>query len=152
MTLIVKIPDTKEEILGLRELRALVFVYEQGVPKDLEIDEFDGNAIHIIGCSETQVVGTGRLVLATTVTGRIGRMAVLSAYRRSGIGTLILRALEEQAVSRGLQTIMLNAQFQVVGFYVSNGYVKSGSPFMEAGIKHIQMAKQLFGFAGTGSE
>ena len=59
MTLIVKIPDTKEEILGLRELRALVFVCEQGVPKDLEIDEFDRDAIHIVGCSETQVVGTG---------------------------------------------------------------------------------------------
>ena len=144
MTLIVKIPDTKEEILGLRELRALVFVCEQGVPKDLEIDEFDRDAIHIVGCSETQVVGTGRLVLDTAVTGRIGRMAVLPAYRRTGIGTMILRALEEQAVLRGLQTIILNAQFQVVGFYVSNGYVESGSPFMEAGIKHIQMAKQMF--------
>ncbi|MQG73881.1 MAG: GNAT family N-acetyltransferase [SAR202 cluster bacterium] len=152
MPLIVKVAETKEEIRGLRELRALVFVCEQGVPKDLEIDEFDVDAIHIVGCSDTQVIATGRLVLDTAVTGRIGRMAVLAAYRRSGIGTLILRALEKQAVSRGLKTIILNAQFQVVDFYVSNGYVQTGSPFIEAGIKHIQMTKQLSLFAGTGSE
>ena len=107
--MIIKVPETKEEIRGLRELRALVFVCEQGVPRDLEIDELDGDAIHIIGCFNTQVVATGRLVLDTAVTGRIGRMAVLAAYRRSGIGTLILKALEKQAVSRGLKTIMLNA-------------------------------------------
>ena len=53
MPLIVKVAETKEEIRGLRELRALVFVWEQGVPKDLEIDEFDVDAIHIVGCSDT---------------------------------------------------------------------------------------------------
>ena len=150
--MIIKVPETKEEIRGLRESRALVFVCEQGVPRDLEIDELDGDAIHIIGCFNTQVVATGRLVLDTAVTGRIGRMAVLAAYRRSGIGTLILRALEKQAVSRGLKTIILNAQFQVVDFYVSNGYVQSGYPFIEAGIKHIQMTKQLAVIAAAGSE
>jgi predicted GNAT family N-acyltransferase len=143
MTLAVKVPDTEEELLGLRQLRALVFVSEQGVPEELESDELDDNAIHIVARSENQVVGTGRLVIDTADKGRIGRMAVLASYRRSGIGTLILTALEEQALRRGIRTIMLNAQYHVVEFYVSNGYVASGVPFIEAGIKHLQMTKQL---------
>ena len=150
MALVVKLPDTEEEIIGLRELRALVFVSEQGVPVELEIDELDDRAIHIVACYEKKVIGTGRLVIDDRGGAQIGRMAVLASHRRSGVGTSVLCALEEQAMSRGIRRITLNAQYHVVTFYTGNGYVQSGVPFLEAGIKHVEMHKQLRDCPSTG--
>ena len=74
---------------------------------------------------------------------RIGRMAVDEAWRRKGIGSHILMALEEAARHRGRKEAILHAQTYVKNFYASHGYIEEGEVFLEVGIEHVQMRKRL---------
>jgi len=128
---------------GARALRLQVFVEEQGIPREMELDALDGAALHAIALQDGEVVGTGRLVMETPTHGVIGRMAVAWPLRRRGIGASILAFLEEEARSRGAQRITLHAQGYVKEFYVRHGYREEGEPFLEVGILHVQMLKDL---------
>ena len=133
---------------GVRSLRTNVFVKEQGVPEDLEWDHLDAGAIHAVAYDEAwprdaTVIGTGRLIVDSPTTARIGRMAVETAIRRSGIGSAILSFLEEEAQALGIQRITLHAQNYVKDFYRHHGYREHGETFMEAGILHVEMQKSL---------
>jgi predicted GNAT family N-acyltransferase len=87
-------------------------------------------------------VAAGRLVIADGY-GKIGRMAVLAAYRGRGIGALLLEALEQEGVARGLRHFKLSAQLHARGFYESCGYTPVGDVYDEVGIPHIAMEKRL---------
>jgi predicted GNAT family N-acyltransferase len=128
---------------ALRALRVEVFVHEQGVPEELELDSLDEGAIHAVAFQGRAVVGTGRLILRANGEAQVGRMAVTAALRRRGIGSAILRYLEEEARDRGVVRIVLHAQTYVSNFYRLRGYANEGEPFMEAGIEHIVMSKSL---------
>ena len=99
MPLIVKKLESLEETEAVRLLRMKVFVDEQGVPPEIEMDEFDDVAIHAIAYKSGLVVGTGRLILDTDTDARIGRMAVDAALRRTGVGSALLGFLENEARS-----------------------------------------------------
>lgn len=120
-------------------LRMAVFVDEQGVPADLEIDEWDERADHALVFDGAELVATGRLL----PDGRIGRMAVRAGSRGRGYGGAMLSALVEQARQRGLSSVFLHAQTHAVGFYRRYGFVEMGMPFMEAGIPHQAMRRDL---------
>jgi predicted GNAT family N-acyltransferase len=121
-------------------LRLRVFVEEQGVPADIELDRFDAVSRHAIALDERgRVIGTGRLL----PDGHVGRMAVESPLRRSGVGTRVLQALLEEAVRSGLTRVVLHAQLHVTGFYTRFGFCRQGEVFIEAGIPHILMARLL---------
>lgn len=123
-----------------RYVRELVFVQEQGVPLALEMDDQDPNCDHALAyAGDGTVVGTGRLL----PDGHIGRMAVLSAWRGRGIGALLLQALVEHARRHGHASVRLNAQTHAIGFYRRSGFAVSGSEFMEAGIPHLAMQRDL---------
>ena len=85
------------------------------------------------------IVGTARMF----EDGHIGRMAVLQAYRRQGVGRAMMDALIAAAAKRGLKQVYLNSQVQVIEFYRALGFDKAGAPFMEAGIEHIRMQRQV---------
>jgi predicted GNAT family N-acyltransferase len=120
----------------LRKIRTEVFIEEQQVPKDLEWDEQDENAIHIIAQTNTQeFVGTARLVL----TGQIGRMAVTSTYRGYGVGGAMLDKLITIARNRALKTVFLHAQVHAIEFYQAHGFIEEGDIFMDANIPHKMM-------------
>jgi predicted GNAT family N-acyltransferase len=120
----------------LHAIRNQVFVKEQGVPPELELDEKDPDAFHILARSDTEEpVGTGRILQS----GQIGRMAVLPQWRGKGVGKTILQALLDHAVGTGMKTVFLNAQIQAVPFYQSHGFVVTGDEFMDAGIPHLRM-------------
>jgi predicted GNAT family N-acyltransferase len=136
--------STPEEMAGLRALRLEVFVREQGVKAEEELDSLDQAAIHAVAWDGREVVATGRLVLLSSGEAQIGRMAVRAVLRRAGIGSDILRFLEEEAQAQGLQRIILHAQTYVVPFYRQHGYRQEGVTFQEAGIEHILMRKTLF--------
>ncbi len=125
-------------------LRHVVFVVEQKVPEDMELDEFDAEAIHAIARDGEAVVGTGRLVVEGR-RGRIGRMAVLKERRGEGIGNGLTEVLEGRARELGLTEIYLHAQVHAKDFYVKKGYAERGEEFDEAGIAHIEMYKVLGG-------
>ena len=122
-------------------IRIEVFVEEQGVPSEEELDELDETSFHAIARINTYPVGTGRLIPEGNNNGRIGRMAVRKDYRRFGIGGLILTYLEEIALNEGITRITLDAQEYVKQFYSDRGYHVQGDVFLEVGIPHVTMVK-----------
>ena len=129
---------------ALHALRRRVFVDEQGVPADLELDVLDDEAVHAVAHDATgAVVGTGRLVVGPGGRARIGRMAVDGPARRSGVGGALLAVLEGAAADAGCRRCEVHAQVHAVGFYRWAGYIAQGPPFVEAGIAHAAMEKDL---------
>jgi len=120
-------------------IRFTVFCEEQGVPREIELDEHDSQSIHAIAYEGTDAVGTARLL----PDGHIGRMAVLKDWRGRGIGGLMLRKLMERAKARGDREIVLSAQVHAVPFYRANGFMEDGSEYLEAGIRHQEMRRKL---------
>lgn len=123
-----------------RRIRELVFVREQCVPLELELDEHDPSCDHALACTDDGMfVGTGRLL----PDGHIGRMAVLKEWRGKGVGGLLLQALMDQARVRQHRRVCLNAQTSAAGFYRRYGFAVSGPEFMDAGIAHVPMQREL---------
>ena len=142
-SIVIRSASTLEEMAGLRALRLEVFVREQNVPVEVELDALDETALHAIAWYGQKVVATGRLVLLPDREAQIGRMAVGEDFRRGGIGSDVLRFLEEEARAQGVHRILLHAQTYVASFYHQHGYQEEGATFQEAGIEHILMRKTL---------
>ena len=136
----VKLVETEEDMEAAVGIRFRVFVDEQSVPPEIELDEYDAVAAHAIAVEDGQVIATGRMYFEDG-EARIGRMAVDSAHRRRGVGGLVLRFLEEQARAQGATEIVLHAQDYVKAFYAAHGYTERGDTFMEAGLLHVEMRK-----------
>jgi predicted GNAT family N-acyltransferase len=121
-------------------IRHAVFVREQGVPEQIEIDERDAGAVHAVAFdAKGEPLATGRLL----PDARIGRMAVMPSARGRGVGALILRTLVDLAAARGEREVRLHAQCTAVEFYLRNGFVAEGPVYEEAGIPHQTMARAL---------
>ena len=136
----VKLVETEEDMEAAVSIRFRVFVDEQAVPAEIELDEYDAVATHAIAIEDGQAIGTGRMYFEGG-EARIGRMAVDSTHRRRGIGGLILSFLEQEAKAQGAAEIVLHAQDYVKAFYAAHGYTEHGDTFMEAGILHVEMRK-----------
>lgn len=120
----------------LLKVRREVFVVEQGVPEEIEIDEHDSVSIHFLARdSGGSPIGTARLL----PEGRIGRMAVLASWRRSGVGRALLSAAMETARERGDYRLYLHAQVHSIPFYESLDFSVCGEEFDEADIPHREM-------------
>jgi predicted GNAT family N-acyltransferase len=136
----VRLCNWDEARLEARRIRELVFVREQGVPFELEWDDQDSRCDHALAyAADGSLVGTGRLL----PDGHIGRMAVLKEWRGRGVGALLLQALMEQARQRRHARVRLNAQAYAAGFYRRYGFEVAGPEFMEAGIAHVPMQRDL---------
>jgi predicted GNAT family N-acyltransferase len=123
-------------------IRRLVFIEEQRVPEEVEMDAEDANAFHALALDGTTAVGCGRMVAHTGYV-KIGRMAVLRERRGQGIGTNVLTFLMDRARQQGFGRAVLHAQLTAEGFYVKNGYLPEGAVFEEAGIPHRRMFCEL---------
>lgn len=134
--------QTPEEKQAAFALRKRVFVGEQKVPENLEKDEHDLNAVHIIAEKENTVVGTARLVIEAD-KGHVGRVAVDQNMRGAGIGKGVMLELEKKAKELNLKELYLHAQTHAMRFYEILGYMPRGEIFEEAGIEHIEMCKKL---------
>lgn len=133
-------------------IREVVFIEEQQVPREIERDDEDPTAFHLLAMVGGHAVGTGRLVERKAPPegesgrwGQIGRMAVLVSHRTGKVGTRLLRELEAEARRRGLDGIVLHSQVYAHGFYQRMGYGEHGPIFEEAGIPHLEMRKRLAG-------
>lgn len=133
---------TEYEMEQVFEIRREVFIREQGVPEEIEMDELDSKAIHVLASVDGEPVGCGRLFLEGS-DARIGRVAVKKDMRRSGIGDGICKLLISIAGDEGAERAIIGAQLTAVEFYRSLGFEKEGDTFIEAGIKHIRMIKEL---------
>ena len=120
-------------------VRQEVFIQEQGVPAELELDEYDPLAAHALAYLDGRCVGTGRLVDLSGGQAQIGRMAVLAPFRGAGIGKQILKKLVELAGLKGVKLIVLHSQVAAIPFYEKQGFWTEGSTYDEAGIPHRNM-------------
>jgi len=139
----VKLVETQAELEGAITVRMQVFVAEQAIPAEEELDDADATATHAVALHQGRIIGTGRLVLHDPETVKIGRMAVNADWRRQGIGGLILQHLELEARARGIRTALLHAQEYVKDFYAAHGYQQYGEVFLEVDIPHVEMRKRL---------
>jgi predicted GNAT family N-acyltransferase len=126
-------------------IRKEIFVKEQGVPLKVEFDQFDtldGICEHILVHYNEQPVGTGRIRFINGV-GKLERICILEPYRKFGLGKIIIKTLEEIAEEQGVSQVKLHGQTQAEGFYQKLGYRTSSNIFMEDGIPHILMLKEI---------
>lgn len=121
---------------GAAPIRYAVFVDEQKVPAEIELDDWDALSLHALALdAQGRVLGTGRLL----PDGHIGRMAVLQSARGQGVGTALLRALLQAARARGDREVVLSAQTHAMPFYEKAGFIAEGDEYDDAGIPHRQM-------------
>jgi predicted GNAT family N-acyltransferase len=139
---IVEIRATDPLMPAVYALRHKVFVIEQGVPQELEVDEDDKVATHLAALSGGQVIGTLRVVHHGRAA-TIGRMAVSASARKKGIGRELLEFAAAVASRAGANEIVLGAQLTARDFYKRLGYLEEGTVFDDAGIAHIMMSKRL---------
>ena len=131
--------DGKEDAYPIRKC---VFIDEQGVPEEMELDEYDSSAQHALAYLNSECIGTARLLTlpgSNGTVGKIGRMAVLPLYRRQGIGGKLLCALLELSKSQGITQFKLHAQLSAIPFYEQFGFIAQGDIYDEAGIAHRDM-------------
>lgn len=132
--------DGLEDALAVRRR---VFVEEQGVPEDLEVDGRDGSAAHFVAYVDGKPVGAARLREYAATTGKVERVAVLEPERGSGVGRALMDAAESAARREGFDEVVLHAQAPVVAFYERLGYEVTSEEFEDAGIPHREMRKRL---------
>ncbi len=136
-------PATAADWPELVALRTRVFVEEQGVPREIEQDDRDGTAVHVLSRGASgRVVATGRL-LVDGDRASIGRMAADASVRGRGHGAAVLAELHRQAVLRGVREVELHAQVGARRFYERAGYEAVGDEYDEAGIRHVTMRRLL---------
>lgn len=119
-------------------LRYEVFVNEQNVPPEIELDDEDNHATHIIAEENGVTVGCARILFGDG-GGHIGRLAVKKSERGRGVGKEICLFIIELCHERGYKRVWLNSQLHAVGFYEKLGFSRRGETFFEAGIEHIEM-------------
>lgn len=139
MTLIIARVATDTDISVCLDIRRQVFVVEQGVPEDLEVDGLDAEAVHLLARHEGEPAGTLRLRRVDDAV-KIERVAVLPKHRGAQIGSALTRAaLEEARLWGGITRAKLGAQVPVIPFYEALGFVAHGPVFDDAGIPHRTM-------------
>jgi len=122
-----------------KRIRFTVFVEEQSVPAELEMDDYDAESLHALAYADGRAIGTGRLL----PDGHIGRMAVLKEWRGQGAGRAMLRRLIDAARRRGHREVALSAQVHALEFYRAEGFEPEGAAYEEAGIPHQSMRRKL---------
>ncbi|MCU4717119.1 GNAT family N-acetyltransferase [Halapricum hydrolyticum] len=137
-------PDEDDPIYqDALSVRTDVFVEEQDVPADLEVDEHESAATHFVAYDDGMPIGAARLREPEESTGKVERFAVQADYRERGVGTALMERLEAVARGRGIERLRLHSQVRAAPFYARFGYERVGKQFEEAGIPHVEMRKSI---------
>lgn len=132
-----------QDLSDCHALRLEVFVREQGVTLEEEMDEFDEGAIHLLALDGDLPVGTARL-LRSGATGKIGRVCVAQSHRGTGLGAALIRvSLERLATEPGISRAQLGAQTYAIGFYEKLGFEAYGPVYDSARIPHRDMERDV---------
>lgn len=132
--------ETYKEAL---QIRHKVFVDEQGVPVNLEIDELEAVTEHVVLYKEDQPVATARILELENATYKVQRVATLKPFRGQGCGARLMQEIESHVKKADAQKLILGAQNTAIPFYEKLGYTTEGEEFMDAGIPHHNMIKNI---------
>ncbi|MEI5989397.1 GNAT family N-acetyltransferase [Enterococcus crotali] len=142
---IVHTKDTMSDIyLDAVKIRRQVFMQEQGVPGEIEIDKYEASCIHFVLYGDSnEAIATCRLLPLDDGLIKLQRMAVQKKFRGNDYGRLIVEGAEQFANEQGYNTVTLGAQITALGFYEKMGYIKEGDMFLDADIEHYKMNKRF---------
>ena len=154
MPIYIEIVKTQEDLDAILDLRSAVFIDEQLVPEEEEIDDLDSlksivddKVIHLIAKENNKIIATARMFVedrsiissSRETHLHVGRVAVRYDARKTGVGRLIMNKCHQVAVQRGYSMLTLSAQVQALGFYERLGYQARGKIYLDAGIEHLDM-------------
>jgi len=144
-TIVIRAGGRALDIRKSLQVREAVFVREQNVPIELERDEYDADALHLlaINTNTNEPVGTARIVDKGNGVAKIGRVAVLSTFRGLGVGDALMNAAIGTTRTLNFVTLILDAQLPVIAFYERFGFVAEGDVFLDAGIEHRRMTRRV---------
>ena len=131
-----------DDLAACLALRRTVFIEEQAVPEDLEVDGLDATAIHLLATHGGRPLGTARLLVKGD-TGKIGRVCVLPEERGRGIGAALIRRAVDELRGLRLARAKLGSQVHAIPFYEGLGFVAEGPVYDDAGIPHRDMTLTL---------
>ena len=137
-----KTVETKEELQDAYHVRMEVFVDEQNVPPEEEIDEFEKIATHFVMYDQDKPIAASRLRFVDEY-GKLERICVVKNYRGKSCGKQLIDAMEKAIAQKGYQKAKLNAQPHAEDFYKKLEYKTVSGEFLDAGIPHITMVKEL---------
>lgn len=128
----------KSELDKVFEIRTNVFVKEQNVPLDLEIDGLDPESEHFVVYLDNNIIGCARIRKSKNFA-KLERIAILKEHRNKGFGKQLTKFLIEYCKQKKFDEIRLHSQIYVSDFYKKLGFKTIGENFFEAGIEHIEM-------------
>ncbi|NHM32995.1 GNAT family N-acetyltransferase [Neobacillus terrae] len=138
----VKIAVNRMELEDAFSIRKTVFIEEQNVPAEEEIDQYENDCTHFVLYRDGFPAGAGRFRVVDGY-GKVERICVLKEQRQTGAGQAVMNAIEAYAQENGIKKLKLNAQTHAIPFYSKLGYETVSEEFMDAGIPHKTMIKQL---------
>lgn len=138
----VKIVETEQELADAFDVRRIVFIHEQNVPEEEEIDQYESDAVHFVLYDNGKAAGAGRFRVLDGI-GKVERICVLKENRKTGAGVAVMNKIEEYAKAQGITTLKLNAQTHAIPFYSKLGYDTVSEEFLDAGIPHKTMKKMI---------
>ncbi|GGH83935.1 putative GNAT family N-acyltransferase [Pullulanibacillus pueri] len=136
------IVENEQQYQDALTVRKTVFVEEQQVPMELEVDEHEKSAVHFVIYHEKHPVGAGRIRIKGQ-TAKVERICVLKEARGQNIGLALMQRIEHVALEKGLKTLVLHAQTHAQGFYEKLGYKVTSDLFYDANIPHVEMTKAI---------
>ena len=137
-----RVATSKEDILKVMVVRGIVFIEEQCVDWDAEIDEFEGESLHVLGEVDGQPVATGRLRSLPGDWVKLERIAVRPRWRGRGFAKGMVKFLLNEAEKQGATRMKMHAQVYLEELYNQFGFRREGDLFDECGIDHIMMVRQ----------
>ena len=138
-----EIVNNFEELYSCFNIRREVFTVEQGVPQNLDLDEYDQFAIHFMVQHRSHPIATARLLPLKNGKAKLGRMAVLQEHRKHKVGSRLIKFVFDEAVRLKISEIIASAQESSANFYAKHGFHQVGIPYEEAGMSHVRMVKQI---------
>lgn len=140
--MIIKKARSQQDKQDAFTVRSEVFIVEQHVPLSIELDACDNESIHFVGYHHTKPIAASRLRF-TDQSGKLERICVLKAYRNQSYGKQLIEFMESEIIQEGYYEALLNAQTHAISFYERLGYTIYSNEFLDAGIPHVSMKKEL---------
>jgi len=134
---------SEDDILKVKIVRGIVFIEEQKVQWDGEMDEFEEESWHYLGEIDGEPVAAGRLRQVADGTIKVERIAVRPAWRGRGYGEEVVQFLIDEAIEKGARKLAMHAQIHLQDFYAKFGFVAQGEIFSECGIEHMAMVREV---------
>lgn len=138
----IQIVETDKQLEQAYHVRMVVFVEEQKVPPEEELDAFDQEAIHFVGYQKNMPIAAARLRFIEGY-GKLERICILKPFRGKSFGKQLMQEMEKVIYNKGYLEARLNAQTQAEQFYMRLGYRTISSEFLDAGIPHVTMIKEV---------